>query len=111
MAVLEAVVEDKIAGREIPGQGIELADDAGQFVGIENADALQPLGVGDAGLDVEQEEFAIEDDVVAGAELLDACVDADAGLLPEERSEEHTSELQSLMRISSAVFCLKKKTI
>src|SRR3546814_5815218 len=26
------------------------------------------------------------------------------------RSEEHTSELQSLMRISYAVFCLKKKT-
>src|SRR3546814_3117212 len=30
------------------------------------------------------------------------------GLKP--RSEEHTSELQSLMRISYAVFCLKKKT-
>src|SRR3546814_6004032 len=29
---------------------------------------------------------------------------------PEARSEEHTSELQSLMRISYAVFCLKKKT-
>src|SRR3546814_2864944 len=28
-----------------------------------------------------------------------------------ERSEEHTSELQSLMRISYAVFCLKKKKI
>src|SRR3546814_5239894 len=28
----------------------------------------------------------------------------------EKRSEEHTSELQSLMRISYAVFCLKKKT-
>src|SRR3546814_7427512 len=28
-----------------------------------------------------------------------------------QRSEEHTSELQSLMRISSAVFCLKKTTI
>src|SRR3546814_10383795 len=28
----------------------------------------------------------------------------------EDRSEEHTSELQSLMRISYAVFCLKKKT-
>src|SRR3546814_3407635 len=27
-----------------------------------------------------------------------------------ERSEEHTSELQTLMRISYAVFCLKKKT-
>src|SRR3546814_8437030 len=35
-----------------------------------------------------------------------------AGLEPIDqlRSEEHTSELQSLMRISYAVFCLKKKT-
>src|SRR3546814_7102846 len=31
-------------------------------------------------------------------------------LTPLLRSEEHTSELQSLMRISYAVFCLKKKT-
>src|SRR3546814_6077309 len=31
------------------------------------------------------------------------------GLRPDVRSEEHTSELQSLMRISYAVFCLKKK--
>src|SRR3546814_2345546 len=29
---------------------------------------------------------------------------------PKSRSEEHTSELQSLVRISYAVFCLKKKT-
>src|SRR3546814_8909468 len=29
----------------------------------------------------------------------------------DHRSEEHTSELQSLMRISYAVFCLKKKLI
>src|SRR3546814_2617143 len=32
------------------------------------------------------------------------------GALTIVRSEEHTSELQSLMRISYAVFCLKKKT-
>src|SRR3546814_2557144 len=32
-----------------------------------------------------------------------------AGLGIDVRSEEHTSELQSLMRISYAVFCLKKK--
>src|SRR3546814_2402007 len=31
-------------------------------------------------------------------------------ILLSDRSEEHTSELQSLMRISYAVFCLKKKT-
>src|SRR3546814_6405062 len=37
-------------------------------------------------------------------------VQAPAGRLPvPARSEEHTSELQSLMRISYAVFCLKKK--
>src|SRR3546814_2904270 len=30
-------------------------------------------------------------------------------LFTDDRSEEHTSELQSLMRISYAVFCLKKK--
>src|SRR3546814_7914623 len=33
----------------------------------------------------------------------------DALMKIEPRSEEHTSELQSLMRISYAVFCLKKK--
>src|SRR3546814_1349824 len=49
----------------------------------------------------------------AGQRLPDAVV-ADVGDLSqtiEERSEEHTSELQSLMRISYAAFCLKKKTI
>src|SRR3546814_2340571 len=34
---------------------------------------------------------------------------AGAGVDDHPRSEEHTSELQSLMRISYAVFCLKKK--
>src|SRR3546814_4098044 len=41
--------------------------------------------------------------------LLDGAGDG-GGDLVDLRSEEHTSELQSLMRISYAVFCLKKKT-
>src|SRR3546814_4697459 len=45
----------------------------------------------------------------AAAELEDRLAGQPA-LLAEMRSEEHTSELQSLMRISYAVFCLKKKT-
>src|SRR3546814_7610087 len=45
-----------------------------------------------------------------GGELALAEAVADPGLVLEVRSEEHTSELQSLMRISYAVFCLKKKT-
>src|SRR3546814_1171920 len=36
--------------------------------------------------------------------------DAFAKITAARRSEEHTSELQSLMRISYAVFCMKKKT-
>src|SRR3546814_6536306 len=43
------------------------------------------------------------------AKDIGATVFATAG--DDERSEEHTSELQSLMRNSYAVFCLKKKTI
>src|SRR3546814_9875077 len=46
---------------------------------------------------------ALVSDFVTGQMLLKAFV-------PLTRSEEHTSELQSLMRISYAVFCLKKKT-
>src|SRR3546814_2086120 len=38
------------------------------------------------------------------------CMIAAAPRPGRPRSEEHTSELQSLMRISYAVFCLKKKT-
>src|SRR3546814_1204476 len=40
----------------------------------------------------------------------DARVESGRANLRFTRSEEHTSELQSLMRISYAVFCLKKKT-
>src|SRR3546814_2329449 len=48
--------------------------------------------------------FALE--VPSGGRILDIC--SGIGML---RSEEHTSELQSLMRNSYAVFCLKKKKI
>src|SRR3546814_1923661 len=52
-----------------------------------------------------------------GSQCRTACTDPGAGAAAQAlwrrddpfRSEEHTSELQSLMRISYAVFCLKKK--
>src|SRR3546814_2846897 len=50
----------------------------------------------------EDDRLRVEADVA----VADDCVD-----LAEHRSEEHTSELQSLMRISYAVFCLKKKIL
>src|SRR3546814_5404586 len=55
----------------------------------------------------DRDEHTLERDVARAAIFL--IPDAHAG--HARRSEEHTSELQSLMRISYAVFCLKKKTI
>src|SRR3546814_1124358 len=46
----------------------------------------------------------------AHAQMVDIVAGDATGSLDLVRSEEHTSELQSLMRISYAVFCLKKKT-
>src|SRR3546814_5818432 len=46
-------------------------------------------------------------DTAQVAQVVRFCLEARAPVVP--RSEEHTSELQSLMRISYAVFCLKKK--
>src|SRR3546814_3175367 len=65
---------------------------------------------------VEQVHFDSGDEVAKGAPLVTlsgqqqhAALAAAQAAATEARSEEHTSELQSLMRISYAVFCLKKK--
>src|SRR3546814_5521660 len=80
---------------------------------------------------LESEANELSEEVMLGAVLFahDACKDVvkaivklaeqaakdpwdmaeQADLTAAKRSEEHTSELQSLMRISYAVFCLKKK--
>src|SRR3546814_1118636 len=47
--------------------------------------------------------------VVTALQKIETKVDALLNAFGDDRSEEHTSELQSLMRISYAVFCLKTK--
>src|SRR3546814_8858500 len=57
------------------------------------------------------DEAVVLDDDRIGLQRLQHAADADAARqVAVLRSEEHTSELQSLMRISYAVFCLKNKT-
>src|SRR3546814_10246313 len=51
----------------------------------------------------------IDDGAGGGTGIRERPVIGFVGVRPISRSEEHTSELQSLMRISYAVFCLKKK--
>src|SRR3546814_3351889 len=73
-----------------------LAHDDGEFVAAKTADAVAVVG-------------RILDPVGDFAQKLVADLMAQRVVDRLERSEEHTSELQSLMRISYAVFCLKKK--
>src|SRR3546814_2331432 len=61
--------------------------------------AYDPIS-GDLGAELQPIDVAVRPGGEAGPDGL--CTD-------DTRSEEHTSELQSLMRISYAVFCLKKK--
>src|SRR3546814_6407537 len=71
---------------------------------LTDADAgMQHHAVADMGM-ADSDVGADEAIAANGAALADRGVDPDDG-----RSEEHTSELQSLMRISYAAFCLKKK--
>src|SRR3546814_1838522 len=73
---------------------------------------LRPVaGIGDPGIELQKRRrspFAAEIDAIflaaTGARILPPAIGHRIG-----RSEEHTSELQTLMRISYAVFCLKKK--
>src|SRR3546814_6913920 len=71
---------------------------------------VEPGGLTVVGSDDSINEESLERLPEIDADLL--VVPVGGGMPPEvfaERSEEHTSELQSLMRISYAVFCLKKK--
>src|SRR3546814_6723846 len=73
---------------------------------MEPGDDQQPV---ERAIEEEAEPAAFDDDA---ARAVDCAADMGIAIAhdhSEQRSEEHTSELQSLMRISYAVFCLKKK--
>src|SRR3546814_5815915 len=86
---------------------------------LQNHGALQPRNGGDQrGLRIGGQRgrnaIGVDDMIVRALRLQKdlvpvAVAEADDLVFDGGRSEEHTSELQSLMRISYAVFCLKKK--
>src|SRR3546814_16454180 len=92
--------DDKIA----PGHGylLRLSQELAGVGGTERY--IKNVGAG-------YKYFTLSDDVILtlGAEAGSIIGLGEDVRLPNRRSEEHTSELQSLMRISYAVFCLKKK--
>src|SRR3546814_7354746 len=72
-------------------------------------DAVGPLEVLDRGALAQELGIGGHVEGGVGTAVADDALHLRAGA-DRDRSEEHTSELQSLMRISYAVFCLKKKT-
>src|SRR3546814_5158400 len=85
----KAVVPERaIAAQTVFGGGSDLSDQPGVFGQVAQLGQIAMSGAARPGNDLLQTRQ----------------------LLPAERSEEHTSELQSLMRSSYAVYCLKKKT-
>src|SRR3546814_6231714 len=98
LAPAEALGHDEAGCREVEGLGGTLLSQSAQASGDQGhhpgrvADVMQPVAVqrdraGQVRLHRQGRQHRVE----------------------KVRSEEHTSELQSLMRISYAVFCLKKK--
>src|SRR3546814_8763282 len=96
------------------GDADDLGDRAGAHVGAEDLDSvgtrdLLRLAGGEAGLEDQVGILDVDADPLVHGALHarpehECCTDQ-----RRSRSEEHTSALQSLMRISYAVFCLKKK--
>src|SRR3546814_6864879 len=81
-----------------------------ELAGVEPGDEDNPArhAVAPSGLDAGADRAAPRDHLHLGA-LVEAALPRIIGMHEAARSEEHTSELQSLMRISYAGFCLKKK--
>src|SRR3546814_5230525 len=109
----EAIAQELVANQRVPGLAMAI---------VQNGKVLSARGYGIT--DVSDAEPVDAHTVFRLASLSKAFAGTITGLLVNEgalrwdshvadympsRSEEHTSELQSLMRISYAVFCLKKK--
>src|SRR3546814_8376163 len=93
----------------ITGEGLAVTDAEGAPV-VDAKPIMQPFG-DRSGQVIEPfltDQWFVKMDGLAqrGLELVES---GEEKFVPPNRSEEHTSELQSLMRISYAVFCLKKK--
>src|SRR3546814_3123991 len=79
------------------------------FAQTEDAPATAAAAIGEAPAADVNTSNADETAKVEALQTDQTSADGKWGTLDDTRSEEHTSELQSLMRISYAVFCLNKQ--
>src|SRR3546814_5331787 len=87
------------------------AADEQHLIGVRSLDGIADLGMTKHRTHLEQHPQGDRAARIAGTMPFGhrrGCIERELAV-GDQRSEEHTSELQSLMRISYAVFCLKKK--
>src|SRR3546814_2877357 len=101
MPAYKPLFERAFGAKTIDADAIAKAIAAYERTLITPGSAYDRFAAGDASALNEQQKRGLETFAATG------CTACHNG---PNRSEEHTSELQSLMRISYAVFCLKKKT-
>src|SRR3546814_1310729 len=90
--------------------GFQVLTETGQLPGALMRNQRLDFVCRDAPLTVENAQSAFTSRYEAGETIMIPVAHHDGNYFADaDRSEEHTSELQSLMRISYAVFCLKKK--
>src|SRR3546814_4710942 len=77
-------------------------------IAVIGGDEQQPAGLPDRRLQPAEAGIDRLDRLDGGIDDARMADHVGVGVVDQDRSEEHTSELQSLMRISYAVFCLKK---
>src|SRR3546814_7010226 len=94
-------------GRQI-GEAIAII--VGQVGALDRHFDMVGQRIADRRIDVERTAIAFEHIVVAAGAVVVSRTPGGRGADRKLRSEEHTSELQSLMRIPYSGFCLKKKT-
>src|SRR3546814_3535307 len=117
--LVDRVAETKLPTRfgEFTAYGYRVSVDQSEHIALVHGDLTQAIAA-DEPVVVRVHSECLTGDVFGsqrcdcGPQLgaaLERIVPAGRGVVVYLRSEEHTSELQSLMRISYAVFCLKKK--
>src|SRR3546814_6720633 len=109
LAQTRAKAASEAADRRITASAVDSAEAAVRRIGQDKARVdAEVASLGDSAA-----LAATHSESVKAAEAAEAAIAAAETSLQNaeaDRSEEHTSELQSLMRISYAVFCLNKKT-
>src|SRR3546814_3647976 len=101
-----------VCSSDLSGAGIVLDVNTGEVLAMVSLPDFNPNNIADATED-ELRNNVTQSVYELGSTFKPIAIAAaiDMGVETSMRSEEHTSELQSLMRNSYAVFCLKKKNI